>query len=96
LKYQFLSFSPWRRLVDERIKNAKIGESSEVAVDFPELVDSVFDRERYYVGIMDKVAGGMTGPYSPAEMRGVCGPLTQKDIGYLYWIKVPAYIKTCW
>lgn len=42
-------------------------------------MDSMFNRQCRDVGIMDKVTGDMTGPYSPAKMRRVCGPLTKKD-----------------
>jgi len=42
-------------------------------------MDPVFNRQCCDVGVMDKVPGGMPGPYSPAKMRRVCGPLTQKD-----------------
>jgi len=71
--------SSWRHVLHKGITNTEIRESSEVAVYCPELVDSVFDRECCDVGIMDKIAGGMTGPYSPAKMRRMCGPLTHKD-----------------
>lgn len=45
-----------RCLLGERIANTETGESGKVAVDCPEFLDSVFDRECCDMGIMDKVA----------------------------------------
>jgi hypothetical protein len=42
----------------EGIANPGTGESSEVAVYCPELVDSVFDRQCCSLSVMDEVAGG--------------------------------------
>jgi hypothetical protein len=74
-----VTVNPWRYLLDKWITDMKARKSCEVTVDCPELVDSVLNRKRCNMGIMDEIAGGMTTPYRPAKMRRVCRSLTKKD-----------------
>jgi hypothetical protein len=55
------------------------GYGYEVPVDCPEFLDSMLNRKRCNMGIMDEIARGMTTLYRPAKMRRVCGSLGKKD-----------------